>query len=274
MLRPPLAVDLVMVSSTKTEEEVGRSHVERLANLILEMGGLTSVPVVKKSGIDPESGDDLYEIVTGDLEYYAAVKAYEIDPDQASETIRVYAVPEEKAEAARNQNQFISGSGSSTARSGSEHSRSEDSRSEDSRSESNLTLSNLISRMERLEQQVTTDLSKHRQEVEGILTQAMPKPLQPLEVINSVPDPRSVALLEEKLKAVCLPAIASAILERIIEIKNERSAPISSFKDLMEALGKRKVGSKKQNYMSGEKMLEFFDQWNLDARKVSGKSRS
>lgn len=67
-------VDTIKCSVPYSEIKEHENFVKRLANIILESGDIINPLVVKKVGFDS------YELVYGEIEYYAAVKASEIDP--------------------------------------------------------------------------------------------------------------------------------------------------------------------------------------------------
>ena len=81
-----LLVSLVLVkkiTSTVPRSNFADRDLEKLAQLILELGGLINPIIVRRNGMDA------YEIVDGDFEYYAAAKAREINP-MKGETIGAF----------------------------------------------------------------------------------------------------------------------------------------------------------------------------------------
>jgi len=81
-----LLVSLVLVkkiTSTVPRSNFAERDLEKLAQLILELGGLINPIILRRNGMDS------YEIVDGDLEYYAAAKAREINP-MKGETIGAF----------------------------------------------------------------------------------------------------------------------------------------------------------------------------------------
>jgi ParB family chromosome partitioning protein len=81
-----LLVSLVLVkkiTSTVPRSNFAERDLEKLAQLILELGGLINPIILRRSGMDA------YEIVDGDFEYYAAAKAREINP-MKGETIGAF----------------------------------------------------------------------------------------------------------------------------------------------------------------------------------------
>lgn len=89
-----LLVSLVLVK--KITSKVSRANfadrdLEKVAQLILELGGLINPIILRRNGMDA------YEIVDGDFEYYAAAKAREINP-MKGETIGAFILEPENEE--------------------------------------------------------------------------------------------------------------------------------------------------------------------------------
>jgi ParB family chromosome partitioning protein len=81
-----LLVSLVLVkkiTSTVPRSNFAERDLEKLAQQILELGGLINPIILRRNGMDA------YEIVDGDFEYYAAAKAREINP-MKGETIGAF----------------------------------------------------------------------------------------------------------------------------------------------------------------------------------------
>ena len=81
-----LLVSLVLVkkiTSTVPRSNFAERDLEKLAQLILELGGLINPIILRRNGMDA------YEIVDGNFEYYAATKAREINP-MKGETIGAF----------------------------------------------------------------------------------------------------------------------------------------------------------------------------------------
>ena len=81
-----LLASLVLVkkiTSTVPRSNFADRDLEKVAQLILELGGLINPIILRRNGMDA------YEIVDGDFEYYAAAKAREINP-MKGETIGAF----------------------------------------------------------------------------------------------------------------------------------------------------------------------------------------
>ncbi|MGK7921475.1 MAG: hypothetical protein AB4080_15850 [Trichodesmium sp.] len=93
-------VDLDNITPKVDISEFSADQIENMANLILTTGGVVRPIILKKIGIES------WEVVAGDFEYYATVKALEIDPD-FSETIRAFTIKEEQEENIRKQQEIL-----------------------------------------------------------------------------------------------------------------------------------------------------------------------
>ena len=86
-----LRVDITDINPSVPRETFSETELENLANLIIEMGGLIRPVILKKA--DNKKVGERYDIVSGDLEYYASVIANQKSPD--IEMINAFVVDEE-----------------------------------------------------------------------------------------------------------------------------------------------------------------------------------
>ena len=87
----PSLVAVKKITSTVPRANFADRDLEKLAQLILELGGLINPIILRRNGMDA------YEIVDGDFEYYAAAKAREINP-MKGETIGAFILEPENEE--------------------------------------------------------------------------------------------------------------------------------------------------------------------------------
>ncbi|MBD1813997.1 ParB N-terminal domain-containing protein [Microcoleus vaginatus DQ-U2] len=87
----PSLVAVKRITSAVPRSNFAEADLDKLARLILESGGLINPIIVRRNGMDA------YEIVDGDFEYYAAVRAKEIEPLKG-ETIGAFILEEENEE--------------------------------------------------------------------------------------------------------------------------------------------------------------------------------
>ncbi len=87
----PSLVAVKKITSTVPRDNFADRDLEKVAQLILELGGLINPIILRRNGMDA------YEIVDGDFEYYAAAKAREINP-MKGETIGAFILEPENEE--------------------------------------------------------------------------------------------------------------------------------------------------------------------------------
>jgi hypothetical protein len=101
-----LRVDLTDINPSVPRETFSETELENLANLIIEMGGIIRPAILKKA--DNKKVDERYNIISGDLEYYASVIANQKVPD--IEMINAFVVDKEAESIALQQIQLLSSS--------------------------------------------------------------------------------------------------------------------------------------------------------------------
>ena len=99
-----LRVDITDINPSVPRETFSETELENLANLIIEMGGLIRPVILKKA--DNKKVDERYNIISGDLEYYASVIANQKVPD--IEMINAFVVDKEAENIALQQIQLLS----------------------------------------------------------------------------------------------------------------------------------------------------------------------
>ncbi|MDB9420633.1 MAG: chromosome partitioning protein ParB [Microcystis viridis Mv_BB_P_19951000_S69] len=99
-----LRVDITDINPSVTRETFSETELENLANLIIEMGGIIRPTILKKA--DNKKVDERYDIISGDLEYYASVIANQKVPD--IEMINAFVVDKEAENIALQQMQLLS----------------------------------------------------------------------------------------------------------------------------------------------------------------------
>ncbi|MDT3673697.1 ParB N-terminal domain-containing protein [Microcystis wesenbergii] len=99
-----LRVDITDINPSLPRETFSETELENLANLIIEMGGLIRPAILKKA--DNKKVDERYNIISGDLEYYASVIANQKVPDL--EMINAFVVDKEAENIALQQIQLLS----------------------------------------------------------------------------------------------------------------------------------------------------------------------
>ena len=99
-----LRVDITDINPSLPRETFSETELENLANLIIEMGGIIRPAILKKA--DNKKVDERYDIISGDLEYYASVIANKKVPD--IEMINAFVVDKEAESIALQQMKLLS----------------------------------------------------------------------------------------------------------------------------------------------------------------------
>ncbi|MCA2622104.1 MULTISPECIES: chromosome partitioning protein ParB [unclassified Microcystis] len=99
-----LRVDITDINPSVARETFSETELENLANLIIEMGGIIRPAILKKA--DNKKVDERYNIISGDLEYYASVIANKKVSD--IEMINAFVVDKEAENIALQQMQLLS----------------------------------------------------------------------------------------------------------------------------------------------------------------------
>jgi ParB family chromosome partitioning protein len=99
-----LRVDITDINPSVARETFSETELENLAKLIIEMGGIIRPAILKKA--DNKKVDERYNIISGDLEYYASVIANKKVPD--IEMINAFVVDKEAENIALQQMQLLS----------------------------------------------------------------------------------------------------------------------------------------------------------------------
>ncbi|MEM1169848.1 MAG: hypothetical protein AAGJ08_12410 [Cyanobacteria bacterium P01_H01_bin.35] len=95
-------VDLDNITPKVDLSYFSADEIENMANLIMTTGGVVRPIILKRTGIES------CEIVTGDFEYYATVKASEIYPEHSG-MIRGFIIKEKQEENIRKQQEILRG---------------------------------------------------------------------------------------------------------------------------------------------------------------------
>jgi len=94
-------VDLDNIISTVPRSQFSEAELANLAQIIIESGGLVQPIILKRTGVET------CEIVEGNFEYYATLKATEIDNTQ-SDKVRAFIIEPEKEEIIKDQVELLS----------------------------------------------------------------------------------------------------------------------------------------------------------------------
>ncbi|MFQ3615531.1 MAG: ParB N-terminal domain-containing protein [Cyanobacteriota bacterium] len=227
-------VDVKSITSKLPRSQFSVDEIEKLARSILSAGGLLSPILLKQTGADS------YEVLAGDREYYAAVRAQEINPREA-EMVNAFVIPPDISEAAIEQFKVL-------------HPPLPTAPSSDTQTPAptyaDQRITNLESRLDAALQDIRQTHQRDFQRLEKqlqILQQQIPQKIEPLEIFNTA----SPADLMQKLAIAGIRGKTSETLIKNIE-KARAKAPFTSFTDVVKRV--EKLGDKR--------MLSILDAWN------------
>ncbi|MGV0104218.1 ParB/Sulfiredoxin domain-containing protein [Nostoc sp. DSM 114160] len=241
-----LATSLVAVkkiTSSKLRSIFTDDKLEQAARLILDSEGVINPIVVRRTSLQS------YEVVDGDFEYYAAVRAREIDP-RKGEMIGVFIIESENEEILTKQVELF---------------RQQKADSSDKTffnfQDMEQFLINLESRFEKITNQIleqATGNAKLENEVKELKKQMVDK-TEPIEVFKTLSQVKIVSKLRN---AGFNQKKASQIAEAV---ENERNK--EQFKSLNDVVERVKIphGKKMIKGISIKKMLEIVDQWSASS---------
>lgn len=228
------------IQSTVLRSVFSEHELESAAKLILQSEGVINPIVVRRTSLKS------FEVVDGDFEYYAAVRAREIDP-RKGEMIGVYIMEPENEEILSKQVQFFRKQNALTSQ-----------QTEFSSYSLEEFMTNLELRLEKIaNQRFESAIEKQKLEaqVSGLKKQINQK-IKPLEVFNNL-SAHQIAL---KLKIAGIDEKKATKIAEIAE--SERSK--EKFKSLNDVVNRVKVKRGKRLYkaISSEKMLDIINSWS------------
>jgi hypothetical protein len=220
-------------------------QVTYLAHAITTVGGLIQVPVVRQ--LDLET----YELVHGYFEYQAYLKAREINPE-LPDRMRVFVITKKNEDAIQQQLEVFEtlsgGVDNPTNGSGAVS------------PDLAIKLNNLVSAVELLQKDVKTTAADNQQAILGAIDERIPKPIAPLDAFNRIDEPQIAQEVLKKLTAVLRESKAQDIVANLQTYhKQQPDHPLSSFGEVIEAVGKDRRG---RRYLTENTMLKVIDQWN------------
>jgi ParB family chromosome partitioning protein len=224
-----LATSLVAVkkiTSSKPRSIFADDELEQAGRLILDSEGVINPIVVRRTSLQS------YEVVDGDFEYYAAVRAREIDP-RKGEMIGVFIIEPDNEEVLTKQVQLFRApkaaiSSVTAVSDGIDESRLNNMESRYTNTESRLTNLEL-----RLEKRLSEFNEDHKREIKNLnnrlkeIENIIPKPIEPLEALNTL----SLSELTSKLRRI---NVNSKIIEKIVSERQEGN--YTSFSNIVERI--------------------------------------
>ncbi|MBE9078402.1 hypothetical protein IQ241_14040 [Romeria aff. gracilis LEGE 07310] len=230
-------VDVKSITSGAPRSKFKEAELETLAQSILAAGGLLSPLLLKQTGIES------YEVLAGDREYYAAVRAKEIN-SRAGEMVNAFVIPDKMAELAIDQFAALHQSPPTSPPEASAETATPAATSTTEQRLTNLE-SRLDGALQDMKQAHQRDISRLEQQLTQ-LQQQIPQKVEPLEIFNT----SSTSALLQKLAAIGIRGKNAEKLIQGIEQAREQSA-FTSFTDVVSRV--KGLGDKR--------MLTILDAW-------------
>lgn len=205
------------------------------------------MPVVQQIGVDE------YELISGYLEYYAYLKAREINP-RLPDRITVFVSDKKNQEAIRQQLEILQVI---------EDSQQNSPQSTTSKqSEVDLQIKNLESSIKNNNKLVFTAIEKLKTELLTAIDEKLPKPMPPLDAFNRILEPEIALQVQRKLELLLNANKAKKVVAQLQEVsKRENHQPFQRFDEILELL-KVQQKNQSQRLISEQMMLKIIDRWN------------
>jgi len=214
-------VETKLISSSQPVSHFSQSEIDKLAKLILDANGLLRPLVLKETGFEK------YEVVSGHLEYYAAVRAKEKNPQQA-EMVNALVIEAEEEKMAIQQARLLEQLYSATKA---------------DLTTSTTPLDDLASNLEDLFNRELKGMTQKLETNLQRISDQLPKQTKPINVFNQLTD----VDLTRRLISV---GIKGKNLEKIVE-QVVKKRPFNSLSEVV----------KQVNGLSEKKMVEIVDGW-------------
>ena len=214
-------VETKLISSSQPVSNFSQPEIAKLAKLILDTNGLLRPLVLKETGFEQ------YEVVSGHLEYHAAVRAKEKNALKA-EMVNALVIKAEEEKAAIQQVQLLEQLSSSTK--------------EDSTT-SITPLDDLASNLEDLFNRELKAMSQKLETNLQHISDQLPKQIKPIDAFNQLSD---VDLTRRLISVGVKGKNSGKIVEQIV-----KNRPFSSLSEVV----------KQVKGLSAEKMVEIVDSW-------------
>jgi len=214
-------VETKLISSSQPASHFSQSEIDKLAKLILDANGLVRPLVLKETGFEK------YEVVSGHLEYYAAVRAKEKNPQQA-EMVNALVIEAEEEKTAIQQARLLEQLYSATKA---------------DLTASTTPLDDLASNLEDLFNRELKGMTQKLETNLQRISDQLPKQTKPINVFNQLTD----VDLTRRLISV---GIKGKNLEKIVE-QVVKKRPFNSLSEVV----------KQVNGLSEKKMVEIVDGW-------------
>ena len=230
-------VSVKRINSSLPRSEFSEERIEEAAQAILAAEGLINPLILRRTSLES------YQVVEGDFEYYAAVRAKEINLLKG-ETIGAFIIEPEKEEVLQQQIALFRQTQKTTVIL----------ETDSSSSNQEIRITNVESRLDNRFNELKQEQEKIRQELTqriNKLEESIPKKQEPLDSLNSLSEAELSFELERRSRVSAPKKKAKAI----VEARNKKKKQNSKFKDYADVVKSVKgIGDKT--------MLTIIDAWS------------
>ncbi|NMG21550.1 hypothetical protein [Brasilonema bromeliae] len=240
-------IDSIQVKSPPFAPAQKTTQIDALANTIIELGGLVNVPVVQQVSVDD------YELISGYLEYYAYLKACELNP-RLPDRITVFVSNTKNQAAIRQQLEILQVI---------EDTKQNSSQSiTPKQSEIDLQIKNLESSINNNNKIIFNALEQLKADLLATIEAKLPQPISPMDSFNRILEPETAFQVQRKLELFLGASKAKKVVVRLQEVsKGKKNQPFQRFSEILDILREQQKG-RSQRLISEEKMIQIIDRWN------------
>ncbi|GJD23559.1 Chromosome partitioning protein, ParB family [Rivularia sp. IAM M-261] len=243
LLTSIIDIESIQVKKSSFSPEQKATQIEALANTIIELGGLINIPVIKQNNIDN------YELISGHLEYFAYLKAREINP-RLPDRLTVF-VSNTRNQAAISKQLEILQLIDNTKQSLPNNTTS-------TQVEIDLKLNNLESFIHNNNKILFEALEQQKTELLLAIESKIPQQTPPMDAFNRILEPEIAFQVQRKLELILNASKSKKIVSILQEIsKTKGHKQFQTFSDILERLKQQQKG-----LISQAKMIQIIDRWN------------
>jgi hypothetical protein len=214
------------------------AETEALANTIIQLRGLVSLPVLRQLAIDE------YELLSGQLEFQAYRQAHQMD-DSLPDRIMAFLANDEIEQPIRQQQKVLNTiHGKSTA--------------SVPASSSSLDVSNLSAQIDRLSKSQNGSFATLQSIIVSAIQDTIPQPLPILTAFNRVQEPPVVAQICKNLAFLGDRKVQKIV--KLLQAAHQQGQDFRSFTEVMAVLVETR-NQKQFKLVSDKKMVEIIDRW-------------
>jgi hypothetical protein len=217
---------------------VSITEIEALANTIIQLRGLISLPVVRQLAIDE------YELRSGELEFAAYRQAQKMD-DSLPDRIMAFLANNETEQPIRQQQEVLKTiTGKSTA--------------SVATSSNSLDTSNLSAQIDRLSKSQDGSFAALQSIVIAAIQDTISQPLPMLVAFNRIQEPAVVVQISKNLAFLGDKKVQKMV--KLLQSARRKGQELQSFAEVMAVLVETR-NQKQFKLVSDKKMLEMIDRW-------------